>query len=309
MTSRPASRTLVVALGAALLSAGALAPAAGAVTRTFAFTGAEQTFKVPKGVKKLRVTAIGAPGGRGITQGTAPGGVGGFGGLVIADLIVRPGKTLYIRVGGPGATGSVGVPGAAGFNGGGAGGGTTSDPAAARGGAGGGGATDIRTQPGRLTSSLGSRLIVAAGGGGGGNAHQPFPGAPGGGAGLNGGTVSGGDGGFAGSASGAGAGGSGINGGPDGAAGTFGVGGVGGETVGSGTGGGGGGGGVFGGGGGSGGNGAQSPSGGGGGGANGLGFGARNAIIGLDSTGAPSLAINFKKCKKGKCAKGKRKKK
>ncbi len=115
-------------------------------TRTFTYTGAEQTFKVPGGVDFIQVVAVGGHGGA--TTGVA----GGNGMEVTGSLTVTPGQALYIEVGGSGGLG-----GAGGFNGGGDG---------SNGGGGGGGASDVRTAPASAGLSPDQRLIVAAGGGG-----------------------------------------------------------------------------------------------------------------------------------------------
>ncbi|HET7485217.1 MAG TPA: hypothetical protein VFJ64_07545 [Solirubrobacterales bacterium] len=120
-----------------------------ATTATFAFTGGEQTFVVPAGVTSVHVVAIGGSGGA--SEVSVPGGAAA---QVTGDVVVTPGQTLYVEVGGRGQTGAEG--GAGGFNGGAAGGG------------GGGGASDVRTSPASSGLSPDHRLIVAAGGGGGG---------------------------------------------------------------------------------------------------------------------------------------------
>ena len=116
-------------------------------TRTFAYTGGEQTFTVPAGVHLLHVVAVGGEGAAGNVG--VPGGIGGS---VTADVPVIPGEALYLVVGGSGGSG--------GFNGGGRG---------ESGGGTGGAASDVRTDPFTAPGSLSSRLIVAAGGGGGGS--------------------------------------------------------------------------------------------------------------------------------------------
>ena len=137
-------------------------------TRTFSYTGAEQTYTVPDGVTTVFVTATGARGG-GPTSGTSL--LPGAGAVAMGKLTVAPGDTLYVEVGGAGS-----VP-QGGFNGGGNGGdvGYISE-------AGGGGASDVRTVSRSQTGSLDSRLIVAGGGGGSG-----YPASSGGNAGQNGG--------------------------------------------------------------------------------------------------------------------------
>ena len=227
--------------GAGVCLAGAIAlltPAAAAASSTqgsFTDTGTEQTFTVPSGVTSLQVMAVGAPGGNGQS-----GGVGGLGGVVSATISVSAGETLYVEVGGAGASGGPGSgtvePPT--FNGGGG---------AVQAGGAGGGASDVRTIPMASADSLSSRLIIAGGGGGGGND------AAGGGAGGNAGSPAGIAGGT-GSAGGGGgtqiAGGSGGTGSQGGGNGTGGVPGVGGSGPGPNFGGGGGGGGLYGGGGG-----------------------------------------------------------
>jgi len=121
--------------------------AAVALTDTFAYTGAVQSWTVPAGITSVYVQAIGAAGGAGTK-------VGGAGARVQGTLAVTPGETLNIYVGGGGAAGAAGATG--GWNGGGNGQGTT--------GSGGGGATDLR----QSGTAVANRVIVAGGGGGGG---------------------------------------------------------------------------------------------------------------------------------------------
>ncbi len=89
--------------------------------KTFYYTGDAQNFTVPRGVKHVTITAIGAP-----TKSAHSG-------LVSATIPVTPGESLAVFVGGEPSGGS------GGYNGGGAGGvgevGT---------GSGGGGASDVR---------------------------------------------------------------------------------------------------------------------------------------------------------------------
>lgn len=270
------------------VAAGALPPAAASAATppsvtTFTYTGAEQAYRIPAGVTRVSVTAVGAPGGTTEAHLSA----GGLGGTASSVVTVDPGATLYVEVGGAGGTGEVGVypvngvGGAGGFNGGAAGGVGTFNllpapgpPAGDDGGGGGGGASDVRAVPAAVGGSLGSRLVVAAGGGGGtqsstgggGSAGQPGHGNPysvgqpgtataGGAAGDNGPTTPAG-------------------------AGALGVGGFGGSFGGDDdtSGGGGGGGGLYGGGGGA------IYSGGGGGSSSGT-------TTGLDPTGVPSVTI------------------
>jgi hypothetical protein len=164
-----------VALGAGLVAVWPAAPA-GAVTTTFGFTGAQQTFVVPTGVTSVHVLAVGARGGNGLAPG---GGLGGAPAEVSGDLEVLPGQTLYVEVGGVGTEASSGKI-ARGFNGG---------NYAGMGGAGGGGASDVRllSRPENDSpASLFSRLIVAGGGGAGGDGSEGTTGGAGGQAGAAG---------------------------------------------------------------------------------------------------------------------------
>jgi hypothetical protein len=108
--------------------------------KTFEYTGAEQSFKVPVGVTAIEVDALGAA-GAGHQKGYL--GIPGHGGRVKATIPVKPGQTLRIFVGGSGSYPSRG------FNGGGDG--------EYRG----GGATDVRDG-----DDLSDRILVAGGGGG-----------------------------------------------------------------------------------------------------------------------------------------------
>ena len=134
---------------------GATPPVNGASERlpfhkTFKYTGAEQMFTVPGGLKKLKVIAVGAQGG---------GDIQGYGGRVYAIIPVTPGEKLAIFVGGEGTLPS------GGFNGGGSSGaGYGRFP-----GYGGGGATDIREGG----SGLANRIVVVGGGGGQGSYDGP----------------------------------------------------------------------------------------------------------------------------------------
>src|SRR5262245_2516485 len=92
MDSLRGSRRAVAALTIGL-AALAAPPAHAATTRTFGFTGAEQSFKVPGGVRSIHVVATGARGGTSIPFTAAPNG--GMAGLAIADLKVAPGQVIY----------------------------------------------------------------------------------------------------------------------------------------------------------------------------------------------------------------------
>jgi hypothetical protein len=143
---------------------GALSPSTGTSTvplsgshgtKTFNYTGAEQTFKVPAGVTSVTVTTAGASGGFYASSSSRSRGAGvpGNGGLAEAAIAVRPGEKLAVFVGGQGTT--YPSSGTGGFTGGGSGSGSYEA-------GGGGGASDVR-QGG---SQLSDRVIVAAGGGG-----------------------------------------------------------------------------------------------------------------------------------------------
>jgi uncharacterized repeat protein (TIGR01451 family) len=150
---------------AGLVMAGVtIAPSAlASTTTTFTSTGGEQTYSVPAGATAVTITAVGAPGG------SSWNGVhGGKGAKVTATVPLPAGTTtLYVEVGGAGATGPclLGFDGGGGFNGGGS---TVC-------GGGGGGASDVRTTSmasvpdAGLTAANDSRIVVAGGGGGGGD--------------------------------------------------------------------------------------------------------------------------------------------
>ena len=133
--------------------------------KTFKYTGGEQMFTVPGGVKKLKVIAVGAQGG---------GNIPGYGGRVHALIPVTPGEKLAIFVGGQGTLPS------GGFNGGGSSGASYGRFP----GYGGGGATDIREGG----SGLADRIVVVGGGGGQGSGDGPKDGSGGKGGGSIGGT-------------------------------------------------------------------------------------------------------------------------
>jgi hypothetical protein len=138
----------------------------GSFQKSFAYTGAAQTWVVPAGLTSVSVDLGGAQGGTGSFYS------GGNGGRLQATLTVTPGGTVNIFVGGRGADISHCVPCSAGFGGWNGGGGDSSTNANW---AGGGGATDVRVAGTALTN----RVAVAGGGGGSANGGQP--GGPGGG--------------------------------------------------------------------------------------------------------------------------------
>ncbi len=118
-------------------------------TKTFSYTGSDQTFAVPAGVTQLTIAADGAAGGG--AQGFFGFGEGGLGGSVTATIPVTSGELLTIEVGGVGSSNGA-TTNAGGFNGGGA----------SNQGGSGGGASDVR----RGGTALANRVVVAAGGGG-----------------------------------------------------------------------------------------------------------------------------------------------
>lgn len=127
-------------------------------SKTFKYTGKEQTFKVPAGVTQLAVVALGGEGaGFSVYPSTAAPGRPG---RVYAIIPVHPGEKLYVFVGGSGTHG--------GFNGGGAGG--SNDYNGSYTGNPGGGASDVR----KGGDTINDRIIVAAGGGGAGNAVRAY---------------------------------------------------------------------------------------------------------------------------------------
>jgi len=138
-------------------------------SQIFDYTGGEQTFIVPECVETLTIEVWGAEGGDSDVCGGDVESDGGSGGYATGKLTVIQGETLFVYVGGKGATA-----GGGGYNGGGAGG---------TWGGGGGGASDVR----QTGNTLDDRIIVA-GGGGGGNTGCPNHGTGGPGGGADGGT-------------------------------------------------------------------------------------------------------------------------
>ena len=142
-------------------------PANAANNKVYAYSGHEETFTVPKsGTYKLEVW--GAQGGS--ANATY---YGGYGGYSVGEIALTAGQTLYINVGGAGATGGKNVADVStsgGYNGGGA---NTSSQWGT--GSSGGGATSIATASGllsELSDNTSSVIIVAGGGGGAGIEHN-----------------------------------------------------------------------------------------------------------------------------------------
>ncbi|WP_201981570.1 glycine-rich protein [Hymenobacter rubidus] len=133
-------------------------PALAQNVTTFGYTGAPQTYTVPRGITALQVVATGGSGGN---LGNSNGGAALAPGAVVQAVVpVTAGEVLTVVVGGQGASGNTGTP-AGGYNGGGNGSQTGA----------GGGATDLRRTYSAATSTgdyLTTRnaLVVAGGGGG-----------------------------------------------------------------------------------------------------------------------------------------------
>jgi hypothetical protein len=185
----------IVAAGAVLVGCGgglspALAPGGGNGTlqreatrkKTFNYTGHKERFVVPSGITTITVDAIGAAGAGFSYPKDCYGPCFGRGGRILADIHVKPGETLYVRVGGIGSGGHSSGSGGGGFNGGGSGG-----NGGYWGGHGGGGASDIR----EAGDQLGDRILVAGGGGGQGTGYYAYLGDGGDGGGTLGGNGTG----------------------------------------------------------------------------------------------------------------------
>jgi hypothetical protein len=196
MSSFSTRRIAGIIAGAAILSAcgGSQVPiatpfsaaqrAAGG-TKTFKYTGAAQSFKVPAGVTHITIKAYGGgtPSFRNGPSG--PFSIGNLGGFVQADIPVRPGESLAIYVGGAGQLTVAGQGGLGGFNGGASGGEGNYGSLYANGGTGGAGSSDVRQGGNRLKN----RVLVAGGAGGGGTGVGFYGAGTGGvGGGLTGGT-------------------------------------------------------------------------------------------------------------------------
>lgn len=122
----------------------------GSTLATFNYTGQADIWTVPNGVKKVTFDLFGAEGGDGTGLVL---GAGGAGGETAATLVVKPGQTFEIVVGGSG-----------GFNGGGTGGRTIEGDL----GGNGGGASDVRAGACAAAKACDfiARILVAGGGGG-----------------------------------------------------------------------------------------------------------------------------------------------
>jgi titin len=163
----------VVALGALLVALPQQAIAGPAtVTKTFAYTGATDTFTVPAGISALTVTIVGGEGGNGGADATPAPAAGGYRGMVTGTLAVTPNQVLTVAVGSHGGTGAskinantaaaVGGANPLGGYAGGAGGHAGTNGSSGAGGA--GGAASVLQVAGAS--------VVAAGGGGSGGSGQ-----------------------------------------------------------------------------------------------------------------------------------------
>jgi hypothetical protein len=163
----------VLAVLVALVSCGFLGAegAWGASTKRFAKPG-RYSYKVPAGVRRITVTAVGAGGGN------CDPGHGGKGAEIKAMVRVKPGQDLVVVVGGHGE-GCHKVPASGGFGGGGAGG--AGNHSLGSHGAGGGGASFVLPRKSAFRQAL-----VVAGGGGGSTDYSPTVGVNGGNAGSPG---------------------------------------------------------------------------------------------------------------------------
>jgi hypothetical protein len=148
-----------LAVSAATSGAPAGAQAVESIEVQFTTVGTSE-FPVPADVHCLAVDAIGGSGG---ASAGNEGSNGGSPGEVSGTIVVAPGESLQVNVGGAGGDAVVGTGGAGGSNGGGDGG-SPSGETPPVGGGGGGGASDVR----HGGTSLADRVVVAAGGGGGG---------------------------------------------------------------------------------------------------------------------------------------------
>lgn len=145
------------------------------VTCDYRYTGGEQTFVAPAGITSYDVTAVGAAGG-------IPAGFGSRsqGASVSGTVVLTPGTTYYVNIGGAGDDTGFGPSqpgGAGGYNGGGRGAAGDTGSSAAY--PGGGGATSLQIASGECNLS---GALAVAGGGGGSNGFA----SNGGSAGLNG---------------------------------------------------------------------------------------------------------------------------
>ncbi len=89
-------KSAAVTLGVLVPLVGASAAVAETVSKTFSYTGAEQTFAVPAGVTSVHVVATGAAGGRS-NEGAPPIAAGGRGAVVSGNLSVPQARPSMLR--------------------------------------------------------------------------------------------------------------------------------------------------------------------------------------------------------------------
>ncbi len=141
-------------------------------TLNYAYTGSVYSVTLPIGTYHLEVW--GAQGGAGSSSG-----IGGYGGYAKATYTITSATTLYICVGGAGATATStnGTTTSGGYNGGGS---TTYKRTCGHRGGSGGGATHIATNSANTLSSVSSSYVLIVGGGGGGGGYCSVAGGNGG---------------------------------------------------------------------------------------------------------------------------------
>lgn len=144
------------------------------VTTTLDFTGSLQTFTVPAGITKVKVTAWGGGGSGGTVGGWSVGSPAGAGGCAEGLLTVTPGSSIYALVGGGAAVNS----GTSAYGGG----GNTNDSDNRYGGSGGGYSGIFSSN----TINQANALIIAGGGGGGGSSRAGAGNVGGAGGGISG---------------------------------------------------------------------------------------------------------------------------
>lgn len=132
----------------------------GMESKTYTYTGADQTYTVPAGVTSIRVKMWGGGGGGGNKGGWSFGYDGGGGGYTTADIAVTPGQVLTVMVGAGGNRGTLGS-NTANYGGGGPNCGGSDCQYGGQGG-------------GRSAIRLNNEDILTAGGGGGGGSTNGF---------------------------------------------------------------------------------------------------------------------------------------
>ena len=107
------TRRIGLAVSGLMLGMLAFAAPASALTETFNFTGAAQTWNVPPGVGEATFDLLGAQGGGSPRRPVAPGGLGG---RATGTIAVTPDSPIQVNVGGQGGQGDTDT---GGFTGGG----------------------------------------------------------------------------------------------------------------------------------------------------------------------------------------------